>query len=120
MLPLMIVIGIHLFVLVFLFLVADLAKSRLFAEDSAKVLKTLFKSIGIAFRHFFSSYFLGFLLLVVPVLLFGGSFLLRSAVSVGTAAAILLLFIVQQAIIFCRVFLRVWRLSSVYDFHLKI
>ena len=118
--PLFFILAGHLILLIFLFLLADLAKSRLFEQDSRKVLKSIFKCLKLAFRHFFSFWFLGLLLLAVPLALFTGFYLVRSSVVVSTTGMILLLFVIQQAMILFRLILRVWRLAATYHYYLKI
>jgi len=118
--PLIFIMGGHLILLVFLFLLADLVKSRLFEQDSVKVLKTIFKCLKMACRRFFSFYFLGLLLLVFPLALFAGFYLIRSSIVVNTTTVILFIFVIQQVMIFLRIFLRVWRLAAMYSYYLKI
>jgi hypothetical protein len=118
--PLAFIIGGHLILLVFLFLLADLTKSRLFEQDSRKVLKTIFKCIVMAFRRFFSFYFLGLLLMVLPLTLFAVFYLVRKSMVANTSGIILCVFIIQQVMIFIRVYLRVWRLASAYNYHQRI
>jgi hypothetical protein len=118
--PLVFLICGHAVLLVFILLLSDLVKSRLFEQDSRKVLKTLFSCLKMALRHFFSFYFLGLLLLVVPLLLIAGFYLFRSSFAVSTAGLILLMFLIQQLVVLLRVFLRVWRLAGVYRYYLKI
>ncbi|MFA5814410.1 MAG: hypothetical protein WC865_02170 [Bacteroidales bacterium] len=118
--PFLFIMGGHLILLVFVFLLADLVKSRLFEQDSRKVFKTIFKCLKMAFRRFFSFYFLGLLLLVFPLVLFAGFYLIRSSILVNTAGTILFIFVIQQVMIFLRIFLRVWRLAATYSYYLKI
>lgn len=118
--PLIVIMAGHLVILVFIFLLSDLVKSRIFQQDSPKVLKTISKCLKLAFKRFFSFYFLGLLLLLAPVFLLAGFYLFRSSIGVGTSGMIFLVFVIQQVVIFIRVFLRVWRLAAVYNYQLKI
>ncbi len=118
--PLVLLIGIHLLLLVFIFMLADLTKARIFEQDSRAVLKTMFKCLKVAFKHFFTFYILGILLLLTPLIVFAGYYFLRKAVSVDGSLMILLFLVVQQAVVFLRIFIRTWRLASVYHLHQKI
>ncbi len=117
--PLFFIVGAHLVLLVFLFLLADVVKSSLFEQDSPRVLKTIFRCLKSAFKRFFSFYFLGLLLLILPLILFAGFYLLRSSLSGESTGAILVIFLFQQLMVFIRVFLRVWRLGAAYSYHLS-
>jgi hypothetical protein len=118
--PLIFVFCIHLVILIFVFLLSDLTKSRIFEQDTPKVLKTIFKCLRLAFRRFFSVYFLGLMLLIIPVALFALFFVIRSSILVNATGIILIVFVIQQVMIFIRVFLRIWRLSAAYSCYLKI
>lgn len=118
--PLIFILCGHLVILVFLFLLADLVKSRLFEQDSRLVVKTIFRCLKTAFRNFFTFYFLGFLLLVIPLALSAAYFLVRSSILVNTTGWIVIVFVLQQMVIFLRVFLRIWRLAAAYRLYLRI
>jgi hypothetical protein len=118
--PLVMIMAGHLILITFLLLWSDLVKSRLFEQDSRKVLKTMFRCLRMAVRRIFSFYFLGIILLLAPVALFAGFYLLRSSMVADTTGLIIVLFLVQQLMILARVYLRIWRLSSVYRFYLQI
>jgi len=118
--PLFIYAGVHAVVLVFVFMWSDMAKSGLYREDSSKVLKTIFRSLKIAFRRFFSFYFLGLLLLIIPTLAFIGFYLIRSGLVVNTTGMILIVFVLQQVLVLIRVIFRTWRLAAVYRYQLKV
>jgi len=117
--PLLLIGGVHLLILVFIFMLSDCVKSELFAQDTTKVLKMTGRCLKLTFRNFFSVYFLGVLLVIVPLLVIAGYYLVRSSVSAGSGGMILLVFLVQQLFILIRVFLRVWRLTSVYRFYIR-
>jgi hypothetical protein len=118
--PLIWVAAIHLVLLLFIMLWSDLVKSYLYEQDSRKVFRGIFRAFRMAVRKFFSFWFLGILLLLAPVLLFGGYYLIRQAFLVDTLGLIVLVFILQQVFVLLRVFIRIWRLSSVYRFYLSI
>jgi hypothetical protein len=118
--PFIIVISIHMLLLVFLFLLSDLVKSKIFLQDSRVVLKNMWRCFKLAIRHFFSFYFLGLLCLLLLVAIFAGFYLFRSSVPTDTSGMILLVFLVQQVMIFLQIFLRVWRLGSVIQYQSEI
>lgn len=118
--PFIILICIHMVILLFVFILSDLVKSRIFEKDSTKVIKSILKCTKRGFGRFFSTYLLSLLLLVVPVLIFAGFYLMRQSLSVNTTGMILVIFLFQQLVILIRIFLRTWRLSSVYNFYLEI
>lgn len=112
--------SLRMILLVFVFLLGDLVKSHIFRQDSRKILRSLFSGIKLALKRFFSFYFLGILLLIVPSVLFTGFYLLRRSADVSTISMVLMIFIVQQVFILCRVFIRVWRLGSAYSLYLRL
>lgn len=117
--PLIYYVSGHLVILVFLFLLADFTKARIFEQDSPKVFKSIFKCLKITLKKFFSFYFLGLLLGVIPVVLFAGFYLIRSAIVVNSTGLIIVVFILQQVMVYARVFLRTWRLAGTYHYYLK-
>lgn len=120
LLPLIFIIIGHLILAVFLFLLADLVKSRIFEQDTRRVFKSIFRCLKMAFHRFFSFYFLGLLLLLVPTVLFLVICIVRSPLEAHTVGMILYVLVIQQFVVFFRIFLRVWRLASVYRYYLKM
>lgn len=118
--PLLFLAAFHLVLLIFLFLLADVAKSRIFLMDTPRVLRTLFRCLKIAGKHFLSFFLLGFLLLLAPAAVYLLFYLFRSPATAGTFGMILLIFVIQQVMIATQVALRVWRLAAAYRYHLDI
>jgi hypothetical protein len=118
--PLLFLAGFHLLLLIFLFLLADVAKSRIFLLDTPKVLKTLFRCFKIAVKHFLSFFLLGFLLVLAPAAVYILFYLFRSPAIAGSFGSILLIFVMQQVMIAIQVTLKVWRQASAYRYHLDI
>jgi hypothetical protein len=118
--PLIVCVSVHLVILVFIFLLADFTKARIFEQDSSKVFKSIFKCLKITIKRFFPFYFLGLLLGILPVLLFVGFYLIRSALVVDSTGLIIIIFVLQQIMVYARVFLRTWRLAGTYHYYLGI
>ncbi len=101
--------------LVFLFLlltISDYAKIILFREDSKKVLKSMWTSAKFVFRHFFGAYFLYLLLLIAPVVFFILYFLLDESIGMVSGFTIFIMFLIQQALIWLRTWIKIWFLGS--------
>ncbi len=103
---------IHLIFFIFILIATDYAKIMMVINKEHKPFKTLFKSFGFAFKHFLSTYFLYLSLLIVPVILFIIYFSLEGAIGMSTGIEIFVIFIMQQLLIWCRVFIKIWILGS--------
>lgn len=107
-------IGIIIYLLIFIFMlvVTDYAKIMMIEKDEYTPFRTIIRSFGFAFKHFLSTYLLYLLLLIVPILLFLVYFTIESAIGMTSGWRILFIFIVQQLLIWCRVFTKIWILGS--------
>jgi hypothetical protein len=103
---------IHLILFIFILIVTDYAKIMMVINKEYKPFKTLLRSFIFAFKHFFSTYFLYLSLLIVPVILFIIYFSLEEIVGISTGVKIFVIFILQQLLIWCRVFIKIWILGS--------
>ena len=107
-------IGIIIYLLIFISLltVTDYAKVMIVENDEYRPFRTILRSFGFVFKHFLSTYSLYLLLLVVPILLFVIYFKIESIIGMSSGWTILLIFIIQQLLIGCRVFIKIWILGS--------
>lgn len=103
---------VHLILFVFILVVTDYAKIMMVENRRFKPFKTLFKSLGFVFNHFLSTYFLYLSLLILPVMLFIIYFNLETWLGMSTGIKIFLVFIIQQFVIWCRIFFKIWILGS--------
>lgn len=103
---------IHLIFFIFILTVTDYAKLMMVENRKYKPFKTIFRSFGFVFSHFLSTYFLYLTLLIVPVLLYIIYFRLEGEIGMSAAITILLVFLIQQLLIWCRIFIKVWILGS--------
>jgi len=118
--PLLVLAVFHALLLVYIKILADVVKSAVFEQDTRKVWKSITRSLKTSWKRFWSFYLLGWLLLVLPLIVYLGFFLLRSTMTVSTTGMILFVFLMQQITVFLMLFLRVWRLAAVYRYYLKI
>lgn len=116
--PAIIGAGIFLFLFSFLSMSNDYAKVKIVAENSRSALRMFFSGLKFSFRHFFSAYI--FYVLLAMILLVGGFTYWKLSGVVGTSSmfTIILLFIIQQILVFIRTSIRIWHLayaSSLYQ-----
>lgn len=116
--PLIVLVIIHLLILIFLQMVSDLAKSRMFEQDSGKALKAVWVALKLGFRKFLVVYPLGILLVLIPAATIAGFYVARSNITAGNLAMILIITLIQQIFILLRIFFRIWRLCSTYRCYL--
>jgi hypothetical protein len=109
-----IVAGVIIYLLIFIFLltVTDYAKIMLVENDEYRPFRTILRSFVFVFKHFLSTYFLYLLLLIVPILLFAIYFKLESAIGMTSGLKILIIFIIQQLLVWSRIFTKIWILGS--------
>ena len=103
---------IYLLIFIFLLIVTDYAKVMLVENEEYRPFRTILRSFAFSFKHFLSTYFLYLLLLIIPVLLFLIYFKLESAIGMTSGFNILVIFIIQQLVVWSRVFIKIWILGS--------
>jgi hypothetical protein len=113
----------HFLVWAFISVVADYAKIILVKEDSKKVFKSLWYSFSFSVRKVYVTYPLYLLCLIVPIVSFVLYFLLEDLIGMKSGFTVLIMFLIQQVFIWCRLFAKVWILASEYNlftYHLLI
>ncbi len=103
--------------------IADYAKIILYRTESKKVIKSIWLSIKFVFRHFFGAYILYVLVLAALVLFFFLYFVLENSIGMSSALTVLMMFLVQQILIWLRTLVKIWFLGSelsYYDLNPKI
>jgi hypothetical protein len=103
---------IHTGLFILILTITDYAKIMMIEDKKHKPFKTFFKSFGFVFRHFFSTYFLYLILLIVPVSFFIIYFWLEAEIGMSSGIKIFVIFIIQQTLIWCRIFIKIWVLGS--------
>lgn len=112
-------VGVHLLLLVLLLTVSVYAKIRIIQMDSRKVFLAVIKSFAFVFRRFLTTFFL-MLMLGLTAIMAGAIFWLPGSCLDGFGTlTLLLLFLVQQAYLFIRVWLRVLFLVSQADLYAR-
>lgn len=107
-------IGVIIYLLIFIFLlvVTDYAKIMMVENDEYRPFRTILRSFVFTFKHFLSTYFLYLLLLIVPIVLFVIYFKIESIIGMTSGWGILIVFIIQQLLVWCRIFTKIWILGS--------
>jgi hypothetical protein len=108
---------IHLVLFIFILIVTDYAKIMIVELESYKPLKIFLRSFGFVIRHFFSTYFLYLIILIAPIIIFLIYFRIERNIGMSTGGNIFLMFIIQQIVICCRVFIKLWFLGSQLDLY---
>ncbi len=100
-------IVIYLFFLTILILVSDYAKIMLVSDAAFRPFRTMFRAFGYVFKHFFSVYGLNVLFLISGIILFVIYFFIADKIGMTSGFTIFVMFIIQQLIIVCRLFLKI-------------
>ena len=106
---------IYLIFFIYLLAVTDYAKIMMFKYPEYRPLRTVVRAFAFVTKHLFSTFGLYKLLLVFPIILFIVYFIISSAIGMSNGFLILLTFIIQQIVIWFRVFTKVWFLGSEMD-----
>jgi hypothetical protein len=108
---------IHLLLFIILLTVTDYAKVMMVEHDAYRPLRTIIRSFGFVFKHFFSTIGLYKSLLIFPVVLFVLYFIVVDKIGMSTWFTIFITFIIQQAFIWLRVYVKFWYLASELDLY---
>jgi hypothetical protein len=109
---------VYLFIFLIFSMVSDYGKFYLELNDSHNIFKAFWDGIKYVFKHFIKTLSLYFILLFLPVVIMYVYLYFEKDYKMATSVGILIVFLMQQAFIFLRVFLRTWILSSelkIYD-----
>lgn len=107
--------SIHLLFFLFISIVSDYAKIFLVKDDSKKVWRALWTAFKFSLKKIYLTYPLYILLLIFPLLLTIFYLWIESAVGMTNALTVLIMALIQQLIIFARLFAKVWILGSEYE-----
>jgi hypothetical protein len=94
--------------------IGDYAKVLMFREDEQHAFRAFGQAGGLVLRNLSKTYGLYWLLLLIGAGLLGIYLLLDAAILMNGWLTILLMFIVQQALVFARVTIKVWSLGTAY------
>jgi hypothetical protein len=102
------------------FLIAlDYARIRVARDDSRSMLRAYFGGLGFVLRHLFATYVIAIAVLAALAVLMALCVAYETkAPAAGTWGAIVMLFVLQQAVVFGRVFLRVTLIGAERHFHM--
>ena len=111
-------LGIYTIIFLIISMIGDYGKFYLELNNSFNIFKAFWKGIKYVFRHFLKTFILYLILLIIPAIIMYVYLYLENDIKMATSIGILLVFLMQQAFILLRVFLRTWILSSelmIYD-----
>ncbi|MCF6240015.1 MAG: hypothetical protein L3J74_01570 [Bacteroidales bacterium] len=109
---------IYLFIFLIFSMVSDYGKFYLELNDSHNIFKAFWDGIKYVFKHFVKTLSLYLILLFLPAVVMYVYLYFEKDYKMATSIGILIVFLMQQAFIFLRVFLRTWILASelkIYD-----
>ncbi|MFD2937131.1 hypothetical protein [Spirosoma flavum] len=95
--------------------IGDYAKVLMFREDGHNAFRAFGQAGRLVMRNLGQTYGLYWLLILLGTGLFGLYFLLDEAVLMSGWLTILIMFLIQQTLIFARVSLKVWWLGTAYN-----
>jgi hypothetical protein len=98
-----------------LFCMGDYAKVLMFREDEHNAFRAFGQAGRLVLRNLARTYGLYVLLILIGTGLFGMYFILDEAILMSNWLTILIMFVIQQSMIFARVGLKVWSLGTAYN-----
>jgi len=107
-----------LLLMIFFLIIADYARFSIVRNESGKVFVTLFRSLKFVSRKFPFTYGLYLMLIVAPVVLLYLYTLLSDVIGMTSGIMILVMFIIQQLVIWAKAFTRIWTFASQFDYYL--
>ena len=96
------------------FCISDYARVLMVREDRKDAFQSFRRAIRLVFRNIGQTYGLYWFLIGIGTACFGVYFLLDDAILMQNWPTILLMFLIQQALIFVRIALKVWSLGMAY------
>jgi len=106
---------IHFLMLIYLFTINNYTKIIIVAEDTRKVLGSLWNATKFVSRKFFGAYTLTILLSIIPILLI--IFYWKLDLNATSGWTIFFILIVQQIFVFLRSYMRIWFLAGQVDYY---
>jgi hypothetical protein len=106
---------IQILVFVLITIASDYAKIILVKEDSKKVWCSLAGGFKFTFRKTHKTFTLYLLLLVFPIILTALYFLIEDFIGMRSSFTILVMFVIQQIVVWLRIFSKVWILGGEYE-----
>jgi hypothetical protein len=110
--------GLYILIFIYLLIVAHYTRFMIITEDSTKVLKKIWASVKFVSRKFFSTYPLYLLLLAGLVLLILVYKFLSGVIGMTTGFTIFIMFLIQQAFIWSRIWFKIWIYGSQLEYYL--
>ncbi len=101
----------------FLLCIGDFAKVLMFREDEHDAFRAFGQAGRLVLQNIGRTYGLYWLLIILGTVLFGIYFLLDDAIPMSGWLTILVMFLIQQTLIFARVSLKVWWLGTAYNIY---
>ena len=119
-----IVIAIFILVLPIFLLVADYARAWQASSSKSACFKAIGNGFRQTFRHFFSSYAVMAVVLIIQVLYTGAVLIIMAGIKPGSKGGLFLLFLLTQLMFIIKILLRTWRYGIVtslieQNIHLK-
>jgi len=103
---------VYFFIFLILSMIGDYGKFYLELNESHNIFKAFWDGIKYVFKHFLKTMSLYLILLFIPAVVMYVYLYFEKDYKMATSVGILIVFLMQQAFIFLRVFLRTWILSS--------
>ena len=106
---------IYLIFFIYLLAVTDYAKIMMFKYPEYRPLRTIIRAFVFVIKHLFSVFGLYKMLVFFPIILFIVYYFISDAIGMSNGILILLTFLIQQIVIWFRIFTKVWFLGSEMD-----
>lgn len=104
-----------LFLVMMVVMIADYAKVATVANDASSMLRTSWQAVKFVFRHFFSTVVLQLSILVFLLIGIAAYLLLEKQIGMATPFTILIMFLIQQASVGFKVWIRVLTFGSEFE-----
>lgn len=107
----------HLCLAFYLLQIGDYSKYMLMLNDSQRVAYHLWQAVRYVTRHLHKTYPLYLLLLLLPLAVFYFYIKLQGDIGMRSTLTLVLMIALQQLLVISRIWFRVWRLSSQFEFY---
>jgi hypothetical protein len=107
----------HAIIFLIISMIGDYAKFYLVLDNSFNIFKGFWRGTKYVFGHFLKTFFLYVMMLFLPAVVMYVYLYFQNDLKMATGIGILIVFIIHQAFIFTRCFLRAWILGSQYQMY---
>lgn len=101
----------------FLFIISDYSKFIIYLTEPRYIFKSILRATKFVFKNLLKTYSLFLLLMIAPLILIAAYLVLNLIIGDSSIITLIISFLLAQVFIFSRIFIRIWIMSSQYQFY---